>query len=153
MSEVQFKISIPSDDEGYILLQCAYCGELFKCTADDIEDENLLDLYCPNCGLVSENYLTEDVIELAMNKVENYAMDMIYDTFKKLEEKNKSNSLMNIKVRKRHRHKSEDPIRSGIEALTENEYKCCDKIAKIKPLLKMSASYCPFCGVIKFADE
>ena len=51
------------------------------------------------------------------------------------------------------KHKSEAPIRTGIDELTVNNYLCCNRSAKIKPILKMSGSYCPFCGVISFADE
>ena len=30
MGEQTFEISIPSDEDGYILLQCEPCGEYFK---------------------------------------------------------------------------------------------------------------------------
>ena len=35
----------------------------------------------------------------------------------------------------------------GIEALEVEEYPCCKREAKIKPIYKMCGSYCPFCGV------
>ena len=90
---VNFEITIPSDNDGYILLQCEHCGEFFKCIAMDIEDDSILNIYCPSCGLISENYLTEDVVELAMTKSENYATNMIYNAFKNLEFKNKQNNM------------------------------------------------------------
>lgn len=150
---VNFEIKIPSDDDGYILLQCEHCGGFFKCIATDIEDDSVLNIYCPSCGLISESYLTEDVIELAMTKVENYATNMIYDAFKGFEFKNKQNNVVNFKTGKKPELKHENPIYSSIEALEINYYPCCKRSAKINSLLKMSASYCPFCGGIHFADE
>ena len=75
---MEMKIEIPADYEGYILLQCPLCGEYFKLKPNDYNDDRFLELYCPNCGLVSDNYLTEDVIELAMTKAQNYAKNYIY---------------------------------------------------------------------------
>ena len=149
---ITFEISIPSDDDGYILQQCEHCGSFFKCTAKDLKDDEILNIYCPSCGLISDNYLTEDVIELANAKIENYVSDMIYDSFKKLE-KSSSKSLVKFKAGKKPKQKTENPIRSGIDELIEKHYLCCNRSAKIKPILKLSGSYCPFCGVISFADE
>lgn len=152
MSDVTtFEISIPPDDDGYILLQCEHCGSFFKCTSKDLEDDEILNIHCPSCGLISDNYWTEDVIELAQAKVENYAMQMIYDSFKQLERHSSKN--FKFKAGKKPKPKSENPIHSGIEALVEKQYMCCKRRAKIKPILKMSGSYCPFCGVITFGDE
>lgn len=97
---VNFEITIPSDD-GYILLQYEHCGGFFKCIATDIEDDSILNIYCPNCGLISENYLTEDVAELAMTKSENYVINMIYNAFKDFECQNKRNSVITFKARKK----------------------------------------------------
>lgn len=144
--DLTLEISIPSDDDGYILLQCQYCGTFFKIPAGDMENDALLDLYCPGCGLISESYLTEDVIELAQAMAQNYAMDIIYDAFKDLERKTKR-GVVKFKAGKPPKHEDENPIRSGIEALDITRFNCCKKNAKIKPLLKMTGCYCPFCGV------
>lgn len=145
--EVHMTVSIPTDDEGYILLQCEHCGTFFKATPSDIKDDGVLRIFCPSCGLTSENYLTEDVIELAMRMIKNKVNDMIYDAFKDLERQNRRNSMIKFKAGKRPEHETEDPIRSGIEALEIVDFPCCRRTAKIKPLLKMTGAYCPFCGV------
>lgn len=150
---ISFEISIPSDDDGYILLQCQHCGTFFKCTVKDLEDDSIIQLHCPSCGLVSESYLTEEVINLASAMAENYAMDMIYNAFKKMEQHNSSKSMIKFSAGQKPKHKSEDPIRTGIDELTVKNYLCCNRSAKIKPILKMSGSFCPFCGVMSFADE
>lgn len=145
--EFHMTISIPTDDEGYILLKCEHCGTFFKATPSDIKDDGVLNLFCPSCGLTSENYVTEDVIDLAMKMVKNKVNDMIYDAFKDLERHSKRNSIVKFKAGKRPRHEAEDPIRSGIEALEITTFDCCNRTAKIKPLLRMTGAYCPFCGV------
>ncbi len=79
------EISIPADNDGFVLLQCSHCGEFFKLSVSDCEDDNILNVYCPSCGLISDSYITEDVKELALAIAENYAMDELYDAFKNLE--------------------------------------------------------------------
>ena len=66
-------IDIPTDNDGYVLLQCSLCHEHFKVTPTDYQDEGVPWLYCPNCGLIAENYLTDDVIELALDIAQNLA--------------------------------------------------------------------------------
>lgn len=150
--DISFEITIPADNDGYILLQCGRCGEFFKIPAEDCENDEILNIYCPGCGLISERYITEDVLELAQAIAENYAMDTIYDIFKDMEKETK-NSFLQFKAGNKPRHKDENPIRSGIEALNITEFGCCRKLAKIKPMLKITGCYCPFCGVKEYEVE
>ena len=78
-------ISIPADDDGYVLLQCPNCGTYFKATPSDVQDDGVLELFCPSCGLAGESYITEDVLELAIAMTKNKAMDMIHKEFKKID--------------------------------------------------------------------
>lgn len=142
----EMSISIPTDDDGYVLLQCPNCGAYFKATPSDIEDDGILLIYCPSCGLTGESYITEDVVELATAKIQNCAVDMIFDEFKKMERQFKNGSVT-FKAGKPPKHEPENPIRSGIEALEITTFPCCKRTAKIKPLLKITGCYCPFCGV------
>lgn len=150
--EIQFSIPIPPDDDGYVLLQCEHCGTFFKVCPSDAEDDCVLNIFCPSCGLISDNYLTEDVLELAGNMVENFANDLIFNMFKDLERHSRNKSV-SIKVGKRPQHKPENPIRSGIEAMEIATFPCCSRTAKVKPLLKMTGCYCPFCGVKNYEIE
>jgi len=133
-------------------MQCPTCGEFFKITSDDYEDDGVLDIYCPACGLVGENYVTEDVIELAMAIAQNYATDLIYNGFKKMEKKFKS-GLMTFKAGNKPKPEPENPIRAGIEALAITYFTCCKRSSKIKPLLQITGCYCPFCGVKNYEIE
>ena len=112
----------------------------------------MLHIFCPSCGLISENYVTEDVLELAMKMATNAVNDMIYNEFKKMERHSKR-GIITFKAGKRPKHENEDPIRSGIEAMEICDFPCCKRTAKIKPLLKMTGAYCLFCGVKNYEIE
>lgn len=150
--EIEITIPIPTDDEGYILLSCEHCGTLFKLKSEDIADDGVLNIFCPSCGLISEDYLTDDVIDLAMRKTKNTIDDMVYDMFRDLE-RNTKKGPVKIKAGKRPKHENEDPICSGIEAMESCMFPCCKRKAQIKPLLKMTGAYCPFCGVKNYEIE
>jgi len=146
------EFSIPTDDDGYILLQCPNCGTYFKAKPADIKDDGVIELFCPSCGLASDNYLTQDVLDLAMAMIQNKAMDMIYGEFKKME-RQFNNGLVTFEAGKQPEHEPENPIRSGVEALEIASFPCCKRTAKVKPILKMTGCYCPFCGVKNYEVE
>ena len=150
--EFTMTISIPTDNEGYVLQKCPKCGTYFKITPSDMRDDRILEIYCPCCGLTSDNYFTDDVIELALAMAENKAMDMLHDELKKMERKTR-NSVVSFKAGRPPKHKFESPIRAGIEAMEVVKFPCCNLTAKIKPLLKITGCYCPFCGVKNYEVE
>jgi len=150
--EFHMEIPIPTDDDGYVLLKCPQCGTFFKATPSDVKYDGVLELFCPCCGLTSDNYITDDVLELATAMTQNKAMDLIYDEFKKMEHQF-SKGPVTFKAGKKPKHEQENPIRSGIETLETATFPCCNRTAKIKPMLKMTGCYCPFCGVKNFEVE
>lgn len=150
---VTFEISIPSDNDGYVLLQCENCGEHFKCTPHDIESDEILNIYCPNCGLISETYITNDVIQLANAMITNCIQDTLYDFSKKIERQFSHNKFVKYKAGCKPIKLYEPTIYSTIEDLVEYNYRCCARSAKINHLLKMSVSFCPFCGGVEFGDQ
>ena len=152
MDSIEVSVSIPIDDEGYSLLKCPTCGTFFKLMPNDVKDEGVLEIYCPSCGLAGDNYCTEDVIELGMKMLKNEAMDSFYEQLKKLERKTK-NGLISFKAGQKPKREIIEPLRSGIEALETTKFPCCNRSAKIKPLLKMTGCYCPFCGVKNYELE
>jgi len=151
-NEFSIEISIPTDDSGYILLHCSHCGTFFKSTPADLEDNGVLEIFCPSCGLTSDNYITEDVLELAGAIGHNKAIDMIFDEFKKMERQFRKGPVT-FQAGKRPKHEPEIPIRSGIEALEITNFLCCNRTAKVKPILKITGCYCPFCGVKNYEVE
>ena len=152
MSDVRLEISIPTDNEGFALLQCSICGDYFKVKPSDYEDDGILELHCPSCGLCGENFFTEDVIDLALTMAKNVATDMIFDELKKMERQFRG-SMVSIKVNKKAKNEHENPVSEGIEALAITAFPCCKRYCKIKPMLKISGCYCPFCGVKEYETE
>ena len=152
MEETRFEIRIPCDDDGFILLRCPHCGELFKLTVEDMESDETLDIYCPSCGLSDSNFLTQDVIDLALAKASNYAMDAIAQQLQAFAKKN-SSSLIRFEVKANREREPETPIRAAIEALRIVTCHDCGREAKVSPALAMSAYTCPLCGIGQFNER
>ena len=144
MDDFLVEISIPADDDGYILLQCPKCGEKFKLTSEDIQSEEVIDIYCPLCGLTSENFFTEDIVELAQEKTMNQVMKNLFNDMKDIERQTK-NSCVKFKAGK-YKEEYEKELFSTIDNMDVVNLECCNKTAKIRGLLKYSGYYCPYCG-------
>lgn len=95
--------------------------------------------------MVSSSYLTDDVNDLVDTKVKNYVNDIIDDFINKIERTSNKNII--IKGTKKTKKEYEKPIRPIIDTLEIARFDCCNRSAKIKPLLKFTGCYCPFCGV------
>lgn len=143
-------IEIPADEDGFVLFECPKCNEQFKVKPQDYEDDEVVEIWCPSCGMTSESYLTEDVIELAKAKLLNAAMDELHKEFKKLERSTHGKDL-GFKAGKKSKHKAEGRLEAKIDALEIITLDCCDREAKIPPLDLSSVYYCPFCGVMHHA--
>jgi hypothetical protein len=68
-------------------------------------------------------------------------------------EKKFKNGLISFKAGKKPTPESETPIQAGIEVLVITNFPCCHRNSKIKPLLKITGCYCPFCGVKEYETE
>ncbi len=147
MSYIVKEISIPTDNDGFVLLQCQLCGEYFKLIPSDIKDESNIEIWCPNCGLKSERYLSEDIIKIALKMAKNVLADAVNGMMKTLSDSLNKGSIK-FKAGRPLQKQAIDPIQAKIENLEIEDYKCCHGQAKISPSLKFEGSYCPFCGEI-----
>ena len=141
----ELTITIPTDADGFVLLRCPKCGEYFKLTPSEYNDEDVDEIFCPQCGLTSDSYITEDVLELGCAMAHNQMLDMINDMFDSLE-KGTKNSMIQFKTTKKGKYEDEIPIRASIDALEEYEFNCCHRSAKLRGLLIYCGGYCPYCG-------
>lgn len=147
MDEIKLSLSIPADVDGFILLQCPLCGDFFKLRADEMQAEDVIDFCCPVCGFKSkDNYFTAEAINLALAKVENKVMNELFHEFEKMEQQTKG-GLISFKAGTKPREKAEIPLIAGINEMEIQEYPCCKRQAKLKPIVKNTGSYCPYCGV------
>jgi uncharacterized C2H2 Zn-finger protein len=146
------KIRIPCDNDGYVLLRCPHCGEFFKATPSDISDEAVIDLRCPACGLTSDNFLTQDVIDLAVAKASNWAMREIDDALNAIGRKPSAKGI-SIEIKSHHDEMPEMPLTSSIDSLMPVRCRDCGRPSKISPLLAMSVYICPYCGIGQFNER
>lgn len=141
------RITIPTDKDGYVLMQCPLCGCYFKLNCSDIERAS--EVFCPGCGMKSDSYVTDEFIELAQAKVMNQLEDEVFTMFKKMEKRTRGKKV-SIKAGKKPKPVPENPIRNRVEAMDIAYFKCCDKTCKVKNMIKMTGCYCPFCGVKEY---
>ncbi len=145
-----FEISIKSDKDGFILLQCSLCGEFFKLLASDLNDESTLNIWCPYCGLNGKEYYTKEVLDMSMKMAKNEANRMMFNSLKELERKTKNNKFINFKVGKKPEMEVVSIIKPRIENMQIMKYDCCKTMAKIKTGSIVTGSYCPLCGGANF---
>lgn len=145
-----FEISIKSDNEGFILLQCNLCGEFFKLLARDLNDDSTLNIWCPYCGLNGKKYYTQEVLDISMKIAKNEANKLIFNSLKELERKIKNNKFMTFKCGREPVQEVITPIKPRIENLEIKKYECCKTKAKIRPVSISTGSYCPLCGGANF---
>lgn len=147
MGDINLKISIPADDEGYVSFECPFCGERFKLKVDEFKEMDNTNLFCPMCGLTNEisNFYSKDVVEKAMEIAEQYAMDLINKMFKDLERSTRGNSFMKVKAKEIKTESTKVLYENDDELVIEKE-KCCERNVKIRILDKFIGVYCPYCG-------
>lgn len=148
-----FTISIPADNDGYVLMKCPQCGELFRLKVRDIHDEGVLNIHCPACGFASysrSDFITDDVRKYAETVASNYAGELVNSMMKDLEKSLKGNKFVKVKSTSIIKEETPTPIRSVIDTLKPSCCSYCGKYSKIRPLLRNSAYTCPLCGVKNF---
>ena len=148
MANKEIQISIPADEDGYVSLQCPHCEQTFKLNASEFQNSDVVNLFCPMCGLAHEinQFYCKKVIEKAMSIAEQEAIDMIYDMFKGLERKTRGSKGIKFTGGK----KPIVPIKEiyeNIDELVETTAKCCNKHIKVRELDKLIGIYCSYCGV------
>lgn len=136
-------IKIPSDNDGYILQECPICGERFKIKSDDVESTKI---YCPMCGMHSKNFLPGDIIKVMEDKAENLVINEMNNFFDNIDKHLRG--IVEVKGKFKNVH--EKRLSSKIDTMIVTKFECCTKSAKIKPMLRMTGCYCPYCGMKEF---
>lgn len=144
---MEIPISIPTDSEGYYTLECPFCKDSFKLSAADYEPEETIELFCPYCGLVNDksNFISQKVIDHALDLANNYAKDLLNDSFKKMK-RNMRGSSMKMDFKPLKKDKPRDIIENDNE-LEELHLSCCNKFIKVNSTFDFDTVYCPYCGV------
>lgn len=138
------EIPLPCDSDGYTLFQCPHCNEYFKLNNNELIKEDIIDLFCPICGLSSKSskFLSDEVKKHAQEIAVNYAKTILNESFKKMERGSKGM----FKVTNTLKIEPEKQLYDHNHELDIVRFKCCDKTAKVL-LVDKETGYCPYCGV------
>lgn len=147
MDNVSFSINIPADFDGYFSLCCPYCINKFKISISEFQETDVVNIYCPICGLVKEfnSFYTPEVIDKAISISKNHAEDMIYQMFKELEMTSRGSKSIKIKAGKKPNAYEPDLYENDNHLVIVNK-ECCDSHVKITELDKWLIPYCVYCG-------
>ncbi|MCY8234916.1 hypothetical protein [Priestia endophytica] len=147
--ERRIEISKQTDHEGFSSFECNLCKEEFKLVPGDVEEDHVLEVFCPSCGIPQSpsELLTEDILEHAQTVLEQEAFNIINDAFKDLGKSFKGNKGIKFKAGK--------PLKAKVpQTLFEQkdynivEFMCCSKSAKLSTFsMSGIGPYCPYCGV------
>jgi len=145
--EVSFKLSIPTDNEGYVTFECPFCNDKFKLEVTEVKRDDVINLYCPYCGLLEEvnTFFPKKVIEQAKIIASNYVKEILNDYMGNLEKIFKNDKIISIKTQKINLENEKElfEITDNFESI---EFNCCNSKAKVNVIEKLG-TYCPYCGV------
>ena len=139
------KMSLQSDENGLVTLQCDRCKSRFKMECSFLDDELEGEICCPVCGISEKanTFLPEEVVEEAAKIAIMEAEEMIQGAFKGLNSK-----YIKVKV---------DPVtpRDRNQVFKNRDYdmqvvsvQCCQKEIALVPRDLSAGFYCPYCGRI-----
>jgi len=152
MSDVTFTFTIQGDSEGYVTLECPFCGSEFKVQAGEFQsdDNPVIDLFCPYCGLTSgkNNFYSSETIEKAKSLAMNYAIEQLNRSFNKMASSINSGNKSIIKM-------DFKPLKKvNVKELKERDTTeeifacaCCQNHVKVLYCSGISKVFCPYCGV------
>lgn len=148
--DMTFKISIPCDDDGFLTLRCPACREHFKLGSDDFQDDSVVDIFCPYCGLSesTNDFLTQDIMEAATREAENQAMAFLEKELGKMTKDLNRSKFIKADLKGNFK-KNAPKVLFEENNMKIINFECCHKKVKILDTIPHSIFYCSFCGVNK----
>lgn len=127
---------------------CPFCEDRFKLTVADFEREDIIEIFCPYCGLRHEHnqFFIDEVLEQAQIIATNYAKSIVNQWTKDLERSFTSNKHVKFKAGKPLKMDAEKTLFEK-EELETYTLQCCQITVKTRPLHQVIGVYCPCCGV------
>ena len=137
------KVTLQSDENGLVTLQCDRCRSRFKMDCAFLNDELQGDICCPICGIseAPNTFFPEEVIEEAKKIAIAEAEQMIAAAFKgfnskHLKVKTKQVQVVDTNTKFKNRDYDMQVIKVG----------CCTKKIGLMPTDIAAGFYCPYCG-------
>lgn len=143
------KFNIPIDNEGFITLNCPHCNFAFKLEFSIANDENVIILYCPSCGLSSypNNFIPLKILKHAETLISNEMKNILNDFTDNLEKTFKKNKYVSFKKNKNFKIEIPEPLFETNHELETLELNCCNSKVKALKANILTGIYCPYCGV------
>ncbi|WP_138224530.1 hypothetical protein [Paenibacillus algicola] len=141
-------ISKQSDIDGFNSFRCSLCGDEFKLDTNEVQEDDVLEIFCPSCGIPSpiSSFYTDDITEHAQRIAMNEAIKSIDDMFRGLERKYRNNKYITLKAGRPIETTTPLPLYEQ-DNLEQVQFLCCSKNAKLSLVAKTVNPYCPYCGV------
>lgn len=139
-------ISIPLDEEGYMLMQCPVCGDYFKVRSEDYEADDVGELWCPMCGLKNDSFWPDEVVELAKAKALNQLMGDFEKEIAGIGRTLARQPFMKMTVSSHFDSEREGEMLPAVDAYEEVACRFCGRKEKLRPLPRYVGAFCAFCG-------
>ena len=145
------EVTIYTDSDGFITMECPYCGLEFKLAAEDVnnDDSPTSELFCPYCGLANDpsRFISQDTMNALMVKTSNYAADILNNALLgTARQVNRKKGLIRMEVNPIESQPEKDvKEKDGVETIFQ--CRACEHGVKVIHSAGLSKIYCPYCGV------
>lgn len=148
MSEESLSISVPADNDGFVSFNCPHCEKRFKLLVADYESDDVINLFCPACGLPDQasEFISKEAKEAAIALAKNLLMGKVDEMFKGLEKSFRGSSSIQMK-RTGGLPMEPEKVLTEENDLERVHFACCKRDIKIHMIEKAGVIYCPYCGV------
>lgn len=146
MDDLELSVSVPLDEDGYLVFQCPHCEDRYKLLPAEFEEDDVINVFCPYCGLQAElnESFTPEVVaaiqQIAMNRVSQLFEDAMREVARS------SKGTMDVQVQSDEKDAPE--LIESDKQLHVHVFDCCGRSAKLRAVDSMSIVYCPYDGVI-----
>lgn len=147
MGDVAFSIKIPTDSDGYFKMSCPHCHNYFKLCGKEFENSDVINLFCPICGLTEEitAFYTKEIMDKALYIAQNHAEQLIYNMFKDFERKSRNTKGISFKAGKKPQNYEPELYELDDHLVVVGKH-CCNSHMKVTELDKWLIPYCSYCG-------
>lgn len=148
--QVSFKVSVPTDDDGYFGRECPECSQQFRIASDDYDSlPDDLRLWCVYCGHNDDHseFITEQQLERVTRAATDYAEQliggMLHDTFGGLARRSRG-SFVQISYRSKPFYPA--PLPGIDEERLVRERTCAG--CQLSYAVFGEHRFCPVCGLL-----
>lgn len=147
-------LTLQSDMDGLVSLQCSRCKARFKMGCRYLNEELSGQVFCPICGMPDEltHFYPEEVLEAAREAAVNAAHEEIAKALQAAFGSHSSSKKSPIKIT----YKPQNVPRTSREIVTQSrdhameptEASCCKRVFALSANDLIAGYYCPYCGRI-----